>query len=350
MLVNKALMRRFKDSRTLKVYEDQSLYSQSGINATLFGATGFLGNTIAPTLGAIGSDLICPSKERFWFSDRVKSLRLAAPVGYVYVAHHTNFNDPHAIRRLVEKSNVVVNAIGPRKRYIRPERYQEANIDIPTRIAKQARLAGVKRLIHLSSVGVDPRSPSKDLSTKWEGEQRVLAEFPDATILRLATVIGPDDYFSRIFRIQACWFDRFIPVYSNLTAKRQPILAQDVANCVLSAIKQPETMGQTFELGGPHVYTLRELYDIMANALNKPMSFAKVDPKLALTVGKLVAYEHFNSEDIKKQTIDLIVNPAPGIKTIQDLFYQPASVMPTVEDDLAKWGEFDDVVKDQYQR
>lgn len=339
MLINRCLIRTFKASRQLKVYDVNGTNSMSGITATVFGATGFIGNNVVSRLGAISSDIVCPSREKKWYSDKIKDLRYACSVGYVYVNHHTNYNDPNTIRRLVEKSNVVVNCLGPRARYIRPERFREVNVEYPWRIARQARKAGVNRLIHFSSVGVDPQSESQDLATKWEGEQRVLEEFPDSTIFRCTTVTGLNDYFTRLFRIQSSWFDRFVPVYSDLSAKRQPILAGDVADCVLSAIKLNSSRGQIFELGGPHVYTIKELYDFMSHSMRRPVTYAKLPRDFALTVGNFLAYDHFNAERIKKDTIDLIVNPSGNVKTIADLYFQPASVIPTIEFEVGRWQE-----------
>jgi NADH dehydrogenase (ubiquinone) 1 alpha subcomplex subunit 9 len=346
MLLNKTLGKGYKVTQAIKVFELPGLYSMSGISATIFGATGFIGNAIAPELGRIGSDLICPSREPIWYSDNVKMLRLATGVGYTYINHHTNFQDPHTIRRLVEKSNVVINCAGPRTKYRRPELFREVNVDLAARVARQARLAGVKRLIHFSSVGVDPNSPSLDLATKWEGEQRVREEFPGATILRLTTAIGFEDYFVRIFRQKAVFFDRFVPVFSDLTAKRQPILVQDVANIVLEAIKQTHSIGQTYEIGGPHVYTLKEFYDVMAHSFVRPLTYAKIDPKIGLSFAKLINYDHLSAEAIRKEQLDLIVSTATGTKTVADLCYQPASVIPQVEEDIARWRGQPFVTKD----
>lgn len=348
MLV-KFLKRTFKESKSQKIHEIPGINSVSGISATVFGATGFIGNSIGPNLGSIGSDLIFPSKERFWFSDNVKMLRLSGAVGYVFINHNTNFQDPKTLKRLVEKSNVVINCIGPRKKYTRLEQFKEANIDLPRKIAREARLAGVKRFIHLSNVAVDPRSPSMDLATKAEGELWVREEFPEATILRLCTVMGQNDYFQRIFRIQSGWFDKFVPVFSDLTAKRQPIMVSDVANCVLSALKMPETAGQIFELGGPHVYTLKEIHDVMVNVLRRPTYYVKMNKDLMLAISKYISYEQFNRDDIIKQDIDMVVTGRPGLKGIQDLFYKPVSVIPAIEFEVGHYREVPDIVRNDYQ-
>lgn len=342
------MRRGYKATGAIRVFETPGYYSMSGISATIFGATGFIGNAIAPTLGIIGSDLICPSRETKWYNDNVKMLRGATPVGYTWINHYTNFHDVNTLRRLVERSNVVINCTGPRKKYQREEKFREVNVDLARRVAKQARLAGVKRLIHFSSVGVDPKSPSIDLRTKWEGEQRVREEFPEATIIRPTTVVGLDDYFIRIFRQQACFFERFVPVYSDLTAKRQPIMAEDIARCVLAIIKQADTRGRTYELGGPHVYTIKELYDVMSHTLLKPLTYAKIDPNLALMAGKVFNWNHFNAEAVRKEQLDLVVSP--DALTVADLFYRPASIIPHLEEDVSRWRSLPWITKDEEQR
>jgi NADH dehydrogenase (ubiquinone) 1 alpha subcomplex subunit 9 len=63
-------------------------HSVSGVRATIFGATGFIGNLkkIGPYAGAIlgyiGSDLIFPHNHEYIYDDDVKELRLCAGTGY----------------------------------------------------------------------------------------------------------------------------------------------------------------------------------------------------------------------------------------------------------------------------
>ena len=45
-------------------------------------------------------------------------------------------------------------------------------------------------------------------------------------------------------------------VYDDCSAKKQPIRENDVAKCVLNALKLEESKGKTYELGGPHVLTM----------------------------------------------------------------------------------------------
>ena len=345
-MLTKRLVQGFKESKHIQITEMTGINSNSGIRATIFGGTGFLAKSIGSSLGKIGSDIVYPSKNFWTISDNIKRLRLTGNLGMVYVANNINLDDARSIHRCVTHSNVVVNSLGPRRYATSYEQFKNVNIDIPRTIAKQARRVGAKRMIHLSSVGVDPRSPSLDLQTKFYGEQAVLDEFPDATILRLGTVIGMNDYFQKIFRKQACLFHNFVPVYTDLQALRQPIIDSDVGEIVLNAIKLTNSMGKTYEIGGPHVYTIKELYEIMMNILQKPLTFAKINKSLALKLSLLKSWQYFNYDDIVKSDLDLIVEPREGVRTVEDLLFRPASVVPTLEDLVAPYKDLIGVTKD----
>ena len=47
----------------------------------------------------------------------------------------------------------------------------------------------------------------------------------------------------------------------GMNSKIQPVFINDVALAVLNCLKMEETIGQTYELGGPHVYTYEEIYE-----------------------------------------------------------------------------------------
>lgn len=88
-------------------------------------------------------------------------------------------------------------------------------------------------------------------------------EFPEAVILRLCPVVTFDDNVHSIFQHQINYFSNASIVYDNLLAEFQPVLADDVAKCVLNAVKMEEANGKTFEIGGPHVYSKKDFYEIM---------------------------------------------------------------------------------------
>lgn len=171
-------------------------------------------------LGSIGSDLIYPLRSSSYFHENLEFIRMTGNVGSVYVHPNSNLRNPSLIWKLIEPSNVVVNLCGPNYNYHRWEQFEEVNIQLPKKIAKAAREQGVKKMIHFSSLGVDSNSKSMDLKSKFIGEQEILNQFPDATILRIAPFVSIMDNLTTNFTRETEFWSSLIPVYSDLQSKK----------------------------------------------------------------------------------------------------------------------------------
>ncbi len=132
----------------------------------------------------------------------------------------------------------------------------------PARLARLAREAGVQRFVHVSAIGADPRSPSAYARTKAAGEEAVRDAFPTATILRPSIVFGPEDqFFNRLAAL--AMISPVIPLIGGGETRFQPVYVGDVADAVVRVIDDPATAGRTYELGGPKVYSLRALVELL---------------------------------------------------------------------------------------
>jgi NADH dehydrogenase (ubiquinone) 1 alpha subcomplex subunit 9 len=68
-------------------------------------------------------------------------------------------------------------------------------------------------------------------------------------------------------------FNRMNFIVDGMNGKIQPVFVNDIALAILNCIKMEETIGQTYELGGPHIYTYNEIYEMFFNICNiKPYS------------------------------------------------------------------------------
>lgn len=114
-----------------------------------------------------------------------------------------------------------------------------------------------------------------------------------------------DDYFVRLFYDNYKFFYNYVLVPDDCEAKRQPIFVGDVAQAVLNALKMKETAGKTYELGGPHVLSNLQIYEILYNNMGRPPRLAYFNRDLLLSATQsLVNWEHFNYESILKHSID----------------------------------------------
>jgi len=120
--------------------------------------------------------------------------------------------------------------------------------------------------VHISALGADAASNSDYARTKAEGEARVLAQMPNAVILRPSVVFGPEDRFFNRFAGMAR-YSWVLPVVGANT-RFQPVYVNDVATAAAAA-----TVGEVdagiYELGGPDVKTFRALMVDMCRVIDR---------------------------------------------------------------------------------
>jgi len=220
---------------------------------TVFGGSGFIGRAIVRALAA--EDLLVRVACRR--IELAESVKTAGDVGQITLMR-ANLRQPASVAMAIAGSQAVINAAGiPFERG--RQRYRAVHVGGAQTIAEAARAAGVLRLIHLSGIGADSRnSKNPYVRSKVDAEDAVVAGFPTATILRPSVVFGPGDaMFTRMARIavQA----PFVPVVGNGRAKVQPVFVGDVARAAVAVLERPDTAKTVFELGGPRLYTWREI-------------------------------------------------------------------------------------------
>lgn len=146
------------------------------------------------------------------------------------------------------------------------------------------------RFIYISAAGADPNSPSVTLRTKWYGEQEVKDIYPDVTILRPTIMYNPNSpHESFVGRWTSAI--RILEGYGVLVGdgngKIQPVCSGDVALAAFNCLKIPETRGQSYDLGGPVIYTYREAYELLFNTCN-------LRPYM-MTIPMHKAFDYYNS-------------------------------------------------------
>jgi NADH dehydrogenase len=114
----------------------------------------------------------------------------------------------------------------------------------------------------MSAIGADPRSSSRYGRTKAEGEQAVRKILPAATIIRPSIVFGPEDDFFNRFARMATWSPA-LPLIGGGKTKFQPVYVGDVAQAITNALSSDAAPGKTFELGGPDVFTFKEVLEMV---------------------------------------------------------------------------------------
>jgi len=219
--------------------------------ATVFGGTGFIGRHVVQRLVAAGHEVRVAVRD----TEAAQVLKPLGVVGQV-VPLHAPLSDAAAVARAVVGATLVVNLVGILAE-AKPGDFDRVHHQGAATIARACAIAGAQRLVHLSAIGADAASPSLYARSKAAGEAAVRAAFPAAVILRPSVVFGPDDaFFNRFARMAQ--IAPIMPVFAGDT-RFQPVHVGDVADAVLAGLTRADVQGKTFELGGPKVWTMREL-------------------------------------------------------------------------------------------
>ncbi len=120
----------------------------------------------------------------------------------------------------------------------------------------------------ISAIGADAGSTSAYARTKAAGEKSVRVARPDAVILRPSIIFGPEDSFFNRFAAMAR-VSPVLPLIGGGRTRFQPVYVGDVAEAIIVGLERAGVDGRTFELGGPRVYTFRELMSYLLQVLGR---------------------------------------------------------------------------------
>ena len=226
----------------------------------LLGGSGFVGSVLAGRLSAAGNAVLIPTRRR----ERCKALTLLPRVELV----EADIHEAAVLPALMRDCDAVVNLVGilhgagAKKPY--GADFARAHVELPEKIVSACRQTGIRRLLHMSALKADPAGPSGYLASKGEGEGIVRAAGGalQVTVFRPSVIFGAGDAFLNTF-VRVHRLSPFFPLGFG-QAKLQPVWVEDVASAFASALENPATAGQAYDLCGPQVYTLRELVEYAA--------------------------------------------------------------------------------------
>ena len=251
---------------------------------TIFGGTGFIGRHIVRRLARAGYTVKVATRapESAYFLKPYGKIGQIVPVA-------CNIRNEPSLAAAVAGAAFVINCVGilfeKRRR-----RFDDLHNKLPQAIARACRIAGVRRLVHISALGID-QATSKYAASKREGEAGVRDAFPAATILRPSVVFGPEDNFLNKFA-RLSLFLPALPLIGGGMTKFQPVYVGDVADAAIIALTRSDLgpdnpCGKTYELGGPETVTFKEILRRLAAVTGRrrlllplPFPLAKMDAAL----------------------------------------------------------------------
>jgi len=311
----------------------------------VFGGSGFLGRSVVRAL----------AKQDYRIRVAVRRPELAGhlqPLGRVGQIEVVQANLRHAgsVEAAMRDSALAINLVGilferGRQRFDAVQAAGAENV---------ARAAATNHadLIHVSAIGANADSTSAYARSKAEGEARVLAARPGATIVRPSIMFGPeDDFFNRFASLAR--FVPALPLIGGGETKLQPVFVGDVG-AAIAAIADGKLMhdtpraGEVFEFGGPDVASFAQLMrytldTIGRNRMLVPLPFGLT--KLKASVLQWLPKPPLTPDQVELLRTDNVVSDAATREghTLQGLGITPTAmnaVVPSYLWRFRKTGQF----------
>lgn len=287
---------------------------------TVFGGSGFVGRHTVRALARAGYRVRVAVRK----PNLATYVLPAGNPGQIQIAK-TDVHDAVSVKAAIRGADAVVNLVGVL--YERGhQNFEELHVHAAGTIAKAAADEGVTSLIQISAIGADEDAEAAYAASKGKGEAAVRAAFPNATILRPSIVFGPEDEFFNRF----AWLAQMAPVLPLIGGghtKFQPVYVGDVAAAIVKCVSNAATRGQTYELGGPDVYTFKELMQAILRMtcrkrLLVPVPFALASLKAFFL--QFMPKPLLTPDQVTLLKSDNVVSD--GAKTLTDLGIAPDSV------------------------
>jgi NADH dehydrogenase len=269
------------------------------------------------------------------------------PLGRVGQIHavQANIRDRASVEAAARGAHVLVNLVGILFERGR-QRFEAVQAIGAEHVALTAAAQGA-RLVQVSAIGADPQSPSAYARSKAEGERRVLAAQPAATVMRPSIMFGPeDDFFNRFAALAR--ISPALPLIGGGHTRFQPVFVGNVAAAIADAVDGRAGSGTIYELGGPDVKTFKELMQFVLrtverNRLLLPIPFAAA--RLKASVLQFMPKPLLTPDQVDLLRVDNVVSPQATAeqRTLHGLGIEPEpieAIVPTYLWRFRKTGQF----------
>ncbi len=307
---------------------------------TVLGGTGFLGTRLVARLIKDGRQVTVLSRDR----EQHKHLLVLPGL----TLENCDVYDEAQLSERFRGKDVVINLVGIlNERGFGGSGFRRAHTELTRSVLQALRSAGVGRLVQVSALKASPDAPSYYLRTKGDAEQLIReAGFGlDWTILKPSVMFGPGDSFLNRFAGLLAAVPLVFPL-AKPNARFQPVLVDDVIEAVLRCLQGGASAQQTYELGGPQVYSLREIVGLVAKLTGRRrwiVGLPDVVARLQALVMDFVPGRPFSSDNYRSLTVDSVCTEDGFAK----LGLKPQSMMASARQYL---GAFEDNARLSHNR
>lgn len=269
----------------------------------ILGGTGFLGTRLSARLIKEGHRVTVLSRDR----EQHKQLLVLPGLSL----ENCDVYDEAQLSERMRGSDVVINLVGIlNERGFGGAGFRRAHTELTRCVLQAMRSAGVHRLLQVSALKAAVDAPSHYLRSKGEAERLIREQGPplDWTIFQPSVMFGPGDSFlNRFARLLAA-----VPLVLPLArpqARFQPVFVDDVIEAMMRSLRGGAASRQTFELGGPQIYTLREIVELVARITGRRRWIIGLPDFAARLQGLIMDFvpgRPFSTDNYKSLTVDSV--------------------------------------------
>lgn len=254
---------------------------------TLFGGSGFIGSQAVRALARRGWRIRVAVRNPV-LAIEIQPLGDPGQIQFM----RCDITNPADVAQAVRGADAVVNLVGVLHDAGGKRGFDAVHTEAAKTIAEAAKAAGVERLVQISAIGADAASPSAYGRTKAQAEAAVREVYPDAVILRPSLVFGAGDSFLNRFAAMATMAPA-LPLIGGGETRFQPVYVGDVAEAIARGVTRADAAGRTYELGGPSLYTFREVLELVRRETGRERMLVSVPFIVAKPLGSLLQLSRF---------------------------------------------------------
>jgi len=275
------------------------------VNICVLGGSGFVGTELVTRLVYAGHWVRVPTRS-LGHAERLRVLDTAE----LRVA---NVHDPRVLSQLFDNCEAVVNLVGILNERGRAT-FETVHAALAAKVMNAARGAGVRRVLHMSSLGAAEHAPSRYLRSKAAAEAAVRAvphpeqPHPVVTVFRPSVIFGAGDSLTNRFASLLRTSLGVLPL-ARARARFAPISVLDVVEAFMRALTRAASAAATYELCGPEVLTLEEIVRLTARVAGLPCHIVPLPDVLARLQGAVMGLlpgTPFSLDNFRSLTIDSV--------------------------------------------
>ena len=246
---------------------------------TVFGGTGFIGRNLIGKLAKKGFKIVVPTRNPYLHG----YLKPMGEPGQIEVLKFNPF-DFSNLNEFIKSSEIVINCIGVLYEK-KNQKFDHVHHLFPKFLSSILDKVVTKKFIHISALGANKNSNSLYIKSKFQGEEAVMHNFKNSIIVRPSIVFGTNDSFFNLFN-KLINILPIIPLAGSKT-KFQPCYVGDVTDAIIKIIEQVN-LNSIYELGGPKIYTFKELIETLLVSLKKKRLIVELPDFVARVQAKVM--------------------------------------------------------------